>query len=365
MDFNLSEDHQLLADTLRRFLAERAGPEARDRVAWSAPYHDPGLWRDLAGLGILGAFVAEEDGGFGGTAEDVAVIFEELGRALCVEPVLGTMMGLRLLSRLGQAAGLVDEIMAGDTRVALAVCEPQVSCDLSHVATEARETAGGWRLDGRKSAVYGAPGAGQVLVVARSPRGIGLFRVETPPLVCAAMADGGGTAELILEDRPADCLSPDCQDLIEETLDLGRIALCAEAVGIADRLIEMTIAYLGQRVQFGRPIASFQALQHRVVDMVVEQEQGRSITLSAVAAHGTPAGPRHCAMAKNLVGRMGHLVGEEAIQLHGGIGMTWEYPGAHYARRLIMIDHQLGDRHDHARRLVAMAAQPVARARAA
>ncbi|MGJ8547169.1 MAG: acyl-CoA dehydrogenase family protein [Sulfitobacter sp.] len=350
MDFNLSEDHQMLSDSLRRFLAEASPVESRNKTAYSAPFHAPALYAQLAELGVIGAFVSEEQGGFGGSAEDVSVIFEELGRALCVEPVLGSLLSLRLLAATGQSA-LAEQMIAGEMRGAFAFAEPDVSADLSCITAKAEKSGDVWRLTGRKSAVYGAPGADFVLVAAQSGAGLGLYLVQAPDLIAAGMVDGGGIADLVLEGTKAQCLGTDCAALIEETLDLGRIALCAEAVGAADHLVEITRDYLTQRQQFGRPISSFQALQHRVVDMLVELEQCRSITISAVAHFASPLRAKHAAMAKNLIGRMASKIAEESIQLHGGIGMTWEYPGAHYAKRLIMIDHQLGDHHDHIARL--------------
>lgn len=346
MDFSLSEDHQILSDSLRRYLAQSCDIETRNRAAYAAPYHLPELWTGLAGLGVIGAFVSEDQGGFGGRAEDVSVIFEELGRGLCAEPVLGALLGLRLLVALGQTE-LAESVVEGTARVALAVFEPEATLDLSRLSTRAQDDGAGWRLTGVKSAIYGGPGADHVLVAAQTWDGIGLFRVDAPELTCAAMIDGGGIADLVMDDLPAECLSTDCVGDIAEALDLGRIALCAEAVGAMTRLIDLTVDYLGQRNQFGRPLAAFQVLQHRVVDMMVELEQCRSISISAVARFGTPEQARHTAMAKHLIGRMGAKIAEEAIQLHGGIGMTWEYPGAHYAKRLVMIDHQLGDRYDH------------------
>lgn len=351
MDFNLSEDHQMLANTLRRYLIENYDVESRNRQVYEAPYHSEKTWSELAELGVIGAFVTEEQGGFGGSAEDVSVIFEELGRALCAEPVLGALMGLRLLAATGRT-NLVEAVIAGDSRVALAVYEPNVACDLSYVEANASQDGDSWRLNGRKSAIYGGPGADHLLVVAKTNDGLGLFLVDKPELIDAAMIDGGGIADLVMDNLAAECLSPDCGDLIEATLDLGRIALCAEAVGAMSHMIDLTVDYLKQRTQFGRPLASFQALQHRIVDMLVELEQARSITIKAVADYGSSDQRRSVSMAKNLLGRSATKVAEEAIQMHGGIGMTWEYPGSHYAKRLVMIDHQLGDRNDHVLRII-------------
>jgi len=353
MDFTPSEGHRLLAETLRRYFADACTMAQRDADAYAAPFHSAKVWSELAGLGVPGAFVSEADGGFGGTAHDVAVVFEEVGRALSAEPLLGTLMGMRLLVRFGRT-DLVEAIVAGESRAALAVFEPQAACDLSSIEAVARRDGDGWRLDGRKCAVYGAPGAGLVLVAARTEAGIGLFLTRDPAMRAAAMIDGGGVADIVMDALPAECLAADAGAALEDALDIGRIALCAEAVGAMERLIDMTVEYMKQRRQFGRPLSSFQALRHRVVDLAVELEQCRSIVIRAAASYGTPDQACHVAMAKNLIGRTGTRVAEEAVQLHGGIGMTWEYPGSHYAKRLVMIDHQLGDRHDHALRLAAM-----------
>lgn len=354
MNFNLSEDHQLLANSLRRYLADNYQIETRNCSAYAAPYHSAGAWAGLAELGVIGAFLSADHGGFGGAAMDVAVVFEELGLRLCAEPVLGTLLGLRLLAKFGRD-DLVEAIVAGTARCALAVFEPAATCDLSHVEARARQEGDTWILTGRKSAIYGAPGADCLLVAARTQQGLGLFLLRDPQLVSAGMVDGGGIADLVLDGLPAQCLSVNAQGQIEAELDLGRIALCAEAVGAMSHLIELTVDYLKQRKQFGRRLGDFQALQHRVVDMVVEMEQCRSITLAAVGAYDTGDRARLASMAKNLIGRMGSKIAEEAIQMHGGIGMTWEYPGSHYAKRLVMIDHQLGDRYDHAKRLMRLA----------
>ncbi|CAG0993647.1 partial L-prolyl-[peptidyl-carrier protein] dehydrogenase, partial [Gammaproteobacteria bacterium] len=268
MNFSLSEDHELLSNSLRRYFADNYDIETRNRTAYASPYHSDTIWSQLAELGTVGAFISEEQGGFAGTAMDVAVVFEELGRSLCAEPMLGVLMSLRLLAKLGRG-DLVEAIVAGEERCAFAAFEPNVACDLSHVETRARRKGDAWLLTGRKSAVYGAPAADRVVVVARTEQGLGLFLVDKPALIPAGMIDGGSTAELVLDDLPAECLSADALEDIEAVLDLGRIALCAEAVGAMSRLIDMTIDYLKQRKQFGRAIATFQALQHRIVDMVV------------------------------------------------------------------------------------------------
>lgn len=352
MNFTLSEDHQLLSNSLRRYLSDNYTTELRTHTAYVAPFHSQEIWSGLAELGIIGALISEEQGGFAGTAMDIAIIFEELGRSLCAEPLLGTLMGLRLLAKT-QKNDLVAEVVAGTKRCAFAVFEAKVACDLSYIETTARHSGGKWLLSGRKSAVYGAPGADYVLVAARTEQQrLGVFLLERPQLISAGMIDGGGTAELLLDNVVAECLLPDACAHIEEVLDLSRIALCSEAVGAMSQLIDLTTDYLMQRKQFGRAIGTFQALQHRLVDMVVEREQCRSITLAAIAEYDGSDRGRFVSMAKNLIGRSGIKVAEEAIQMHGGIGITWEYIGSHYAKRLIMIDHQLGDQHDHLLRVL-------------
>ncbi|WP_346909014.1 acyl-CoA dehydrogenase family protein [uncultured Roseibium sp.] len=353
MNFELSSDLQMLADTLRRFFADHLDIEIRNETAYELPYHAPNIWTKLSELGILGAFLTEKQGGFGGTAQDISTVFEEVGLALCPEPLLGNLMGLRLLAASGRV-DLVERTLSGETRVALALVEPEMSTDLDRLSARAELRNGSWQLTGTKTAIYGGPSAECVLIAANTDEGLGLFMCSKPEMVESSMVDGEGISELQMENLSAECLGTDMGEVIADVLDLGCIALCAEAVGAMERLIAMTVDYLGQRQQFGHKLSQFQALQHRVVDMVSALEQARSITIRAVASYGTPDQARHVAMAKNLIGRAAIQVSEEAIQLHGGIGMTWEYAGSHYAKRLVMIDHQLGDRFDHASRLVTL-----------
>ena len=337
MDFKPSEDRRMLSDTLRRYLADRYAHEMRNRVAYAAPFHSPEHYAEMAGLGVIGAFVTEEDGGFGGTGFDITTVFEELGRALCPEPFLGTLMSVRALAALGRT-DLVERIVAGEIRPAFAVFEPEAGERLADIRTGFADG----RLDGRKSVVYGAPGADLILVAAKAGGTVALCATTAASVADYAMIDGGGAGEVMLDGVAADCLAQDCAPVIEAALDAGRLALCAEAVGAMDVQQAMTIDYMKQRSQFGRPIAAFQALQHRIVDMAIEIEQARSITILTAAHLSEADRARRVAMAKNLIGRAATLVSEESVQLHGGIGMTWEYPGAHYAKRLSMIDHQLG-----------------------
>ncbi|WP_300541005.1 acyl-CoA dehydrogenase [Maricaulis sp.] len=352
MDFTPTDDRRMIADSLRRFLADTYPAEHRNTIAYEGDFHDPKGWAGLAELGIMGALVSEDDGGFGGAGFDITTVFEEIGRALCPEPLLGNLMALRLYASHGKAER-IEAIVAGTEKAAFAFDESDSFGDLGEIAARAENG----KLTGRKTVVYGGHVADRILVAAKSAAGrIGLYEIKAADaeILSYAMIDGGGAAEIVLDNTPADCLAEDALDTIEAALDAGRLALCAEAVGAMDVIKEMTRDYLMQRQQFGRPIALFQALQHRLVDFSIEIEQARSIVIHAAGMFETDGHALAVAKAKNLIGRAGKLVAEEAVQMHGGIGMTWEYAGSHYAKRLIMIDHQLGDTEDQLRKVMAL-----------
>ncbi|APX90784.1 acyl-CoA dehydrogenase [Brevirhabdus pacifica] len=352
MDFDVSEDRRMLADSLNRFLADRYGIEHRNSVAYDAPYHDPDRWSEMVELGVLHALVPEEAGGFGGTGFDITVVFEALGRALNPEPVLAALISARLLVAAGRD---VEDLVTGTSRYAAALSEPDAPYEVEDIATEATADGDGWRLSGRKSVVYGGHLADRFLVSARHGDGIGLFAVnaDAARVTPYGMIDGGGAAEVFLDSAPAELLMTDAVAAIGDALDAGALALCAEAVGAMDVTRDTLLDYLRQRKQFGRTIGSFQALQHRAVELAAEIEQARSITILAASRLGGDGGSRTVSMAKNLVGRTARLVSEETIQMHGGIAMTWEYSASHYAKRLVMLDHQLGDTDHHLERVMA------------
>lgn len=353
MDFTISEDRQLLAETLARFLAAAWDPETRATAAYEHPYHSPATWDDLVELGVLGALVGPDADGFGGTGLDIMVMFEQVGATLAPEPLLGTLLALRLLEVVG-ADDLLRALLGGEARAVVATTEPHDPDTTTDLRTHASPNGGDWSLTGRKSMVYGAPGADLALVTALHDDIVGVWAVELADAATSdyALIDGGGASEVVLEATPATLVASDAAGPVEAALDAGRLALCAEAVGAMQRLFDLTTVHLRSRTQFGRPLAAFQALQHRVVDLAIELEQARSITILAADALDGPQRSLRVAQAKHLVGRVAHLVAEEAVQLHGGIGMTWEYPGAHLAKRLVMIDHQLGDGDLHLRRIV-------------
>ncbi|MBF9060819.1 acyl-CoA dehydrogenase [Rhodobacterales bacterium HKCCSP123] len=348
MDFTISDDRRMLADTLRRFLSEHYPVEHRNKVAYAAPWHDPAKWAGLAELGLFYALADEAAGGMGGSGFDVAVVFEELGRALCPEPVLGQLMAVRLM---GAAGGDPGPLLSGETRYAVAMGELDAPYDLDGIETRAE----GGRLTGRKSVVYGGAGAERLLIAAAGPS---LWDVATSDAEVAGygMIDGGPAAEVFLDATPGTCLMDSAKPALEDARDWAALALSAEALGAMEAAFAMLSDYLGTRKQFGQPIGGFQALQHRAVDLAIEIEQARSIVILAASGMGGPEQAKRAAQAKHLVGRIARQVAEEVIQMHGGIAMTWDYPVSHYAKRLVMIDHQMGDTDWHLERLGGMLA---------
>ncbi len=350
MDFQPSETRRMLADSIARTLARQCDYERRRAVAYEEPFHDPKLWEALAELGVTGALLPEDKSGFGGEGFDIATVFETLGGALCPEPMLGQLMGLSVLADAGADC---EAALAGEERLALAIGEPGSGSGLEPPETRARQADGGWRLDGRKSVVWGGGSAHRLIVSAAHEGGMGLFsvRAEDVAIAAYAMIDGGGAAEVSLDDCPAECLIEDGAAALERAVMRGQLALCAEAVGVMDHVQGLLAEHLRTRKQFGVALSKFQVLRHRFIDLCVELEQARSITLKAAGELDTPEGPRAVSMAKALVGQVARQWSEEAIQLHGGIGMTWEAAVSHYAKRLVMIDHQLGDYLWHLERL--------------
>jgi len=366
MDFNHSDDRQMLADTLARYLQQRYPIEKRHAISgsdagWSAEH-----WSALADLGMVGALFGEDAGGFGGTGFDIAALFEQTGKALVVEPFLGTLMAGRILASAGGQEDLLGETIAGTAILTFANQEPQSHFDLAQIATRAERSANGWTLTGAKAVVPQLEAAGRILVSARiageagEEAGIGLFLVDAraPGLVVRGypMIDGGRGGELTVAGTPATLIAEDGYGLIEDGVAAGIVALCAEAVGIMDVIKAATLEYLRTRKQFGVPIGKFQALQHRMATVALEIEQARSAAINAAAALDGSRVKRERAVsaAKYTIGRVGTLVAEEAIQLHGGIGMTWELPLSHFAKRLTMIGHQLGDEDHHLGRFMAL-----------
>lgn len=380
MNFEHTQERLMLADSLNRFITEQYDFTTRDHIAKSAQGFSTDMWRRFAELGVIGALFREADGGFGGAGFDIAVVFEALGRGLVVEPLLGSAI---LAGEAIAAAGsevqktLLADIISGSKILSFAHDEPDSHYELARVRTRAVFSDGEWVLNGAKAVVQQGEHAGLFVVSARTAgaiddeAGISLFLVpaDTPGLEvrgCPTI-DGGRVAEILMNGvhlRADALLGAENQGYVTLELATGRgvLALCAEALGAMEVVKTATLDYLRTRKQFGALIGSFQALQHRMADLLLEIEQCRSAVINAAAALDAERITRERALAaaKATIGRVGALVAEESIQLHGGIGMTWELPLAHYAKRLVMIDHQLGDEDHHLQRFIALGRQVAA-----
>ncbi|WP_158915564.1 acyl-CoA dehydrogenase family protein [Caulobacter sp. S45] len=371
MDFSFSEEQRLLRDSLASFLADTYSFEARRKAIATEAGWRPEIWRALAqDLGVLGAALPEELGGLGGGPVDNLVVMQALGQALVVEPYLETVViGAGLLKRIDSPAAkaAVEQIIAGELITTLAWGEPTSRYDPADVSTTARRDGAGWRLDGRKAVVSAAPWASKLLVTARTSgarregQGISLFLVgkDAPGVTLRdyPTVDGRRAAEITLDGvmLGADALlGQEGQALpgIEATLDEARAALCAEALGVMGEMVRQTVDYAKQRRQFGHAIADFQVLQHRMVDMFIRQEQSVSMTYMATLKLDLPPLERARAVsaAKAHVGRACTAVGQAAVQVHGGIGLTEELALSHYFKRAAMIEQALGSSDFHLRR---------------
>lgn len=354
MNFELTEERQMLSDMLRRYLADKYDTAARNTILESDQGYSPEIWAGLAEQGVISALFTEDQGGFGGSGFDIAVVFEELGRAGVVEPLLDT--AVLAGSLVAERADLVERVIAGDLHLALAHGEPQSRYDLDNVETRAE----GLVLTGRKAVVVNAEAAEYLVVSARDGEGIGLYLVRAAAcdLQGYPLISGGRAAEVVLDGVTAEARLHAGMAELEAAMARAAVAQMAECLGAMTAASDLTQDYLVTRKQFGRPLATFQALQHRVSDMLIEMEQARSALINA-AGH-LDAGPaerdRQVSAAKSLMGRVGRHIAEEAIQMHGGIAMTQEYELAHIAKRIVMADHRFGDEDWHLERFIALSA---------
>ena len=369
MDFGLTEQQQLLKDSIERFVRDEYTFEARRRILASGEGFSPEHWRTFAELGLLGLPFAEDEGGIGGDGIDTLVVMEAFGRGLVVEPFLPTVVLcgslLKLAGSPAQRAALLPAIIDGERMLAFAHGERRARHDLGHVEAKATPTADGHTLDGTKSVVLGAPAAATFIVSARTPAGISLFLVDrdAPGLSLRPYQtiDGQRAAEVMLDGVAVDrdqMLGQDGAALpaIEHAVDIATAALCAEAVGCMQATFESTRDYLNTREQFGTKIGNFQALQHALVDIFIELEQSRSMAIVAgVHCDDADAAARRRAVsaAKVQIGKSGRIVGQTAIQLHGGMGMTEEMQIGHYFKRLTAIEQTFGDGDHHLARFQA------------
>jgi pimeloyl-CoA dehydrogenase small subunit len=377
MDFEYSEEQRLLADTLRRFLASHYSFEARGKIIASPAGYSQEVWAAFADMGLLGLPFSTAFGGFGGNAVDVMIVMEAIGEALVVEPYLATVgLGGQCVARAGSPAqqqDILPALIRGQTTLALAHTEREARYNLQHVATRARRTADGWALDGEKCAVLHGASADVLVVSARTagqdadPQGISLFLVGrgTPGVAVREYrtVDNLRVADLRFSGAvlPREALlGPEGEGLrlLEEVTDYATALLCAEAVGAIKYANEATLAYLKTRRQFGVPIGSFQALQHRMVDMFISYEQARSMAcLACVKVDTATAAERRrvVSAAKIKIADACRHVSQEAVQLHGGMGMTEDLKISHTFRRLTMIAQTFGDADHHLERFAAAA----------
>ncbi|WP_071287138.1 acyl-CoA dehydrogenase family protein [Mycolicibacterium llatzerense] len=367
MDFTFSAEQELLRDGLSKFLAGRYDLETSRAAAKSGPGWQPDIWNSFAEeLGILGAALPEEVGGIGGGAVEVMLIAEALGHALVIEPYVDTAVvaaGLLLRSGSTAAGPVLEEIASGTAIVALAAAEAESGDRWQDVQTTASRDGDNWVLSGDKIMVMNAPVATHLLITAQTAGGTSLFLVDVTTLPAGLTlhsyrtVDDRRAADLELRELrlPGDALlgaEGEAWPSIAQARDEGATAVCAEAVGNMRKVLADTVEYAKQRQQFGQPIGSFQALQHRMVDMHMELEQSVSAVYLAVLNLETDAHTRarSVSAAKATIGRAARFIGQNAVQLHGGMGMTEELAIGHYFKRLTAVQYEYGSTDYHVTR---------------
>jgi len=376
VDFNFTEEQDMVRDGLSRMVREQYGAEERRQLIATEDGWSREVWGQLAELGILGMSFSEEDGGFGGGAIDSMVVMEEFGKGLVVEPYVPTVVCAGgFLKHAGTAAQKeehIGSIVSGERVFAFAYAEPRGRYDLANLETSAKKDGGDYVLNGHKAVVIGAPWASHLVVTARTggeqtdKQGISVFIVDKSAEGVTtrdyATVDGRRASEVYFENVrvPADALigeEGNAFPLIERVTDEAIAAQCAEACGAMKVAHAMTLEYAKQRKQFGVPIASFQVLQHRMVDMYTEYECSVSMTYLATLRLDKEERERKEAVsaAKVRVGQAAHHIGQEAIQIHGGNGMTDEYAIGHYFKRLTIFDSEFGNIDHHMKRHIALA----------
>ncbi len=376
MDFNFTEEQEMVRDGLTRMVREQYDWETRRAAIASDAGWRPEVWAQLAELGILGMPFSEEDGGFGGGAVDAMIVMEEFGQGLVVEPFVPSVVCAGgFLKHAGTAAQREEHIGAivdGSRVFAFAYAEPRGRYDYADLETTAKKDGSGYVLNGHKAVVIGAPWASHLIVTARTGgerrdhEGISVFVVDKSANGVVTRdyetVDGRRASEVYFENVsiPADALIGEegaGLPLIERVTDEAIAALCAEACGAMKVANTMTVEYSRQRKQFGVPIGSFQVLQHRMVDMYTEYEQSVSLTYLATLRLDAEETERKRAVsaAKVRIGQAARLIGQEAVQIHGGNGVTDEYAIGHYFKRLTIFDSEFGNVDHHMKRHIALA----------
>ncbi|WP_340644212.1 acyl-CoA dehydrogenase family protein [Phenylobacterium sp.] len=368
MDFSFTEEQSMLRDTVASYLADNYSFDQRRAALKAEPGWRPQVWKAFADeLGILGAAFSEEQGGLGGGATDNMVIMEELGKALVVEPYVPTVVIGGGFLKHGKPAGaddLIGKIIAGEAIIAFAYAEPQGRYTLSDLKTTAKKDGAGYVLNGHKAVVIGAPYATHLIVTARTgggqreAQGVSVFIVPKDAKGVTTRdyptVDGFRASEVYFENVAVGAeamIGPEGQalPLVEKVMDEAVAATCAEACGVLRQLHEGTVEYARQRKQFGQPISSFQVLQHRMVDMFIQLEQSISMTYMAdiKLTESDVERAKGVSAAKVQIGKACKFVGQNAIQIHGGMGMTDEMAIGHYFKRATMIEAAFGSTDHH------------------
>ena len=351
MDFDFSGDQEQLRDAVRKWVDKGYDFERRRKAVKSGGF-DRGAYRELADLGLTGLYIAEDHGGMGMGPVEGMVAMEELGRGMVLEPLAQTLIAGGLLSGYASAdlqSAWLPKLASGEALVVLAYIERKARYQLELCETTATQSGSQWKVSGAKGVVPAGDHADAFLVPASVNGKIALFLVERSAAGVKARGygtqDGSRAAELTFAQSPASLVTEDGLVALEHGVDIGIAAACAEGVGVIDKTMDVTVDYMNTRKQFGVTLATFQALRHRVADMKMQQELARSMSYYASLKLNAPAQDRHRAMAraKYQLGVAMRFVGQNSVQLHGGIGVTDEYIGSHYFKKLTALELSFGD----------------------
>ena len=364
MDFSLTEIQSMLADSVEKFISNDYDFETRQKYAGSESGYSADVWQTFSDLGWTAVSLSEEDGGFDGGPVETMILMQQFGRGLVVEPYLANIiLAAGILRRSAtelQKTKWLQPVVSGELQAALAFIEPQSRYDIANIETTAQADGNDWVLNGAKVVVLNGGNAGLLIIPARtagdstSPDGITLFAVgsmsDGVSIHAYPTVDGHQAAEISLDNVKVggDAVLGEVGNAyttLQTTIDEATLAVCAEAVGIMQSLTDKTVEYAKNRIQFGVPIGSFQALQHRMVDMLTACEQSYSLLIWATMenADGGDDAKRAVSALKYQVGTAGKLVGEEAVQIHGAMGMTWDLDVAHLFKRLTVIGQTFGN----------------------
>ena len=351
MDFDFSEDQEQLRDAVRKWVDKGYDFERRRAIVKTGGF-DRGAYGELAELGLPGLYVSEADGGLGMGPVEGMVVMEELGRGIVLEPFGQTLITSGVIGAYGGAdvkTAWLPKIAAGEALVVLAHQERGARYRLDACKTTATQAGGGWQLSGTKNVVPAGDQADAFVVPAMANGQLALFLVERGASGVTSRGygtqDGSRAADITLAQTPATLITTNGQAALEHAVDIGIACVCAEAVGVMDKAVAVTAEYLNTRKQFGVPIASFQALRHRMADMKMQLELARSMSYYASLKLNAPADERRRALARAKVqlGQSMRFVGQQAVQLHGGIGVTDEYIVSHYFKKLTQLEMTYGD----------------------